>query len=220
MKPHRAIAFLLLFPAALLVQAKDKKQSGVPAVFGQARYVFVEAVDGQEFDPNLYPEDREAIADVRDALQNWKRYALTTERDQADLVFVVRKGRVASADVGVSPRSSGPGSGGQGSSGPGSVGSGSGSPGWGGSGGAQIPGQGRSGGQMGGPGIQTGGEMGPPDDFFEVCQVTPNGKLSSPLWERSMPDGLDAPRVLLFRQFQEAVEKAYPSQPAPQAQKP
>jgi hypothetical protein len=209
MKPHRAIAFLLLFPAALLVQAKDKKQAGVPAVFGQARYVFVEAIDGQEFDPNLYPEDREAIADVRDALQSWNRYALTTEREQADLVFVVRKGRVASADAGVSPRG-----------GPGSVGSGSGSPGWGGSGGAQIPGQGRSGGQMGGPGIQTGGEMGPAEDFFEVCQITPNGKLSSPLWERSMPDGLDAPRVLLFRQLKDAVEKAYPSQPTPQAQKP
>ena len=92
MKPHKAIALLLLFPAALLLQAKDKKKTIVPAVFGQARYVYVEAVDGREFDPNLYPEDREAIADVRDALADWNRYTLTTEREQADLVIVVRKG--------------------------------------------------------------------------------------------------------------------------------
>jgi hypothetical protein len=200
MKPHRAMAFLLLIPAALFVQAKDKKQSSLPAVFEQARYVYVEAVDGREFDPNLYPEDREAIADVRDALTDWNRYTLITEREQADLVIVVRKGRAASADAGVSSRS-GPGLGSGGA-------------------GAQIPGQGRSGVPMGGPGIQTGGEIGPAEDFFEVCQINANGKLSSPLWERTMPEGLDAPRVLLFREFRAAVEKAYPSQTPGQAQKP
>jgi hypothetical protein len=204
MKPHKAIALLLLFPAALLLQAKDKKKTILPAVFGQARYVYVEAVDGREFDPNLYPEDREAIADVRDALADWNRYTLTTEREQADLVFVVRKGRAASADVGVSPRG----------------GSTSGGPALGGSIGTQAPGQGRAGAPMGGPGIQTGAEVGPPDDFFEVCQIDPDGKLSNALWEHSMPNGLDAPRVLLFRQFREAVDKAYPSQPASQPQKP
>lgn len=202
MKPHKAIALLLLFPAALLVQAKNKKQSGVPAVFGQARYVYVEAVDGKEFDPNLNPPDREAIADVRDALTDWHRYTLTTERDQADLVIVVRKGRVASTDVAVSPRG------------------GSSSPSLGGSMGTQAPGQGRANAPMGGPGIEADAEMGPPDDLFEVCQINQNGKLSTPLWERTMQDGLDAPRVLLLRQFRDAVEKAYPSQTAGPAQKP
>jgi hypothetical protein len=48
-----------------------------------------------------------------------------------------------------------------------------------------------------------------------VCQVSENGKRGSPLWERTMPDGLSAPRVMLFQQFKDAVEKAYPSQPAP-----
>ncbi len=193
MKPHKAIAFLLVFPAVLLVQAKDKKSSNVPAVFGQARYVYVEAVDGQEFDPNLYPEDREAIADVRDALTGWKRYTLTTERDQADLIFVVRKGRAARADAGMSRNG-----------GPDPVG----------------VGQPRSGVPMGGTAAQMGGEMGPLDDFFEVCQGNADGKRGTPLWERSMPDGLSAPRVLLFQQFKEAVDKAYPLQPTGQAQKP
>jgi hypothetical protein len=194
MKPHRAFAFLLAFSATLPLQAKDKKPA-VPAVFGQAQYVYVEAIDGQQFDPNLYPEDRIAIADVQDALQKWKRYTLTFERSQADLVIVVRKGRAASADVGLRPPNSGRGQ----------IGTGQ-------------PAGGPIGGSIGGPAIQVGGEAGPADDFFEVCMVNTDGKKSGPLWERTMPDGLNAPRVLLFQQFKEAVDKAYPNHPAPQGQ--
>lgn len=202
MKPHKAIAFLLMFPAAVLLQAKGKKNV-VPAVFGQARYVYVEAVDGRQFDPNLYPEDREAIADVQDALADWHRYVLTTEREHADLVIVVRKGRAAEAGVGLSPRGV-PDSGRVGVGTGGAQGSGQGS------------GQGRTSMPMSVPGVETTAEAGPAEDFFEVCQLDTDGKLSSPLWERGMPDGLDAPRVLLFQQFREAVDKAYPVQPAPQ----
>jgi len=36
---------------------------------------------------------------VRHALQTWNRYALTIRRQDADLVFVVRKGRLAAAKV-------------------------------------------------------------------------------------------------------------------------
>lgn len=188
MKPLQGVALALLFGSALLLQAKSKKPS-VPAVFGQAKFVYVEAVDGQEFDPNLNPYDRIAIADVRDALDNWKRYTLTTSRSEADVVILVRKGRMAGANEGITPHRS------------------------------QLPG---SGGQIGQPGQQGsiggGGEMGaeadPPDDFFEVCQVSADGKLSGPLWEQSMPNGLDAPRVMLLERFEEAVDKAYPPQPA------
>ena len=192
MKSHQAVALTLLIPAALLfqatlLQAKDKKPS-VPAVFGQARYVYVEAIDGQEFDPNINPDDRIAIADVRDALDNWKRYQLTTSRSEADVVIVVRKGRVAEANVGITPRR------------------------------GQLPG---SAGQPGGIGAggQIGGEAGPPDDLFEVCPVNTDGTLSSPLWERTMPEGLTAPKVVLLEQFEEAVDKAYPPQPATTPQK-
>jgi len=207
MKMPKAVALLLTVSAALPLQAKNKKQPSVPAVFGQAQYVYVQAVDGRQFDPNLYPEDREAIADVQDALSNWRRYVLVMDRDEADLVIVVRRGRAAEAGVGVSPRGL-PNSGGIGA----------------GSGGTQTPGQGRAGtpagGQIGGPAIETGAEVGPSDDFFEVCQLDTDRKLTPPLWERTMPDGLDAPRVLLFQQFREAVDKAYPVQPTQQQKKP
>ena len=195
MKISKAVAFLLVFPAALLLHAKDKKPL-VPAVFAQAQYVYVEAVDGQEFDPNLYPEDRMAIADMRDALEKWKRYTLTVRRSDADLVIVVRKGRAATGEVGIRPPTAGRGQ----------IGTG------------QPTSGGPIGASMGGPAVLVGGEVGPADDFFEVCQVNQDGKKGVPLWERTMPDGLSAPQVLLLQQFKDAVEKAYPSKPAQQPQ--
>ena len=186
MKLEKAVALTLLIPAALLLQAKDKKPEKVPAVFGQARYVYVEAIDGQEFDPNLNPDDRIAIADVRDALDNWKRYVLTTSRSEANLVIVVRKGRAESGNVGFTPHH------------------------------GQLPngaGQPSPSGPLG-SGAQVGADVGPAEDLLEVCTVNTDGKLSSPLWQHSMPDGLRAPQVMLLEQFEEAVDKAYPLQPA------
>lgn len=102
MKPLNAIALLiLLLPAVSSVQGKTKKPYVLPAVFNHARYVYVEAVDGEQFDPRLYPDDRQAIANVRDALHDWSRYTLVVRREDAELIFVVRKGRLAQADVGV-----------------------------------------------------------------------------------------------------------------------
>jgi hypothetical protein len=81
--------------------------------------------------------------------------------------------------------------------------------------GNSSPGQSR--GQAGtGFGVVGGGEVGTPDDLFEICQLDPNGTLSTPVWMRTFPDGLDGPKVLLFEQFKDAVDKAYPNPPAGQ----
>src|ERR1700677_186949 len=97
---RRCLPCSLLLLLFFVVPAQSKKKDpDVPALFRQARYVYVEAVDGDEFNPRLYPEDRQAIADVRHALRTWNRYALTIRRQDADLVFVVRKGRLAAAEV-------------------------------------------------------------------------------------------------------------------------
>jgi hypothetical protein len=115
MKLLKTIALLVvLAPALATVQAKTKKPYKLPAMFNQARYVYVEAVDGQEFDPRLLPEDREAIADVYKALYDWQRYVVVTRRDEADLIFVVRVGHLAEGRAGVlvgqgAPQSGGPG---------------------------------------------------------------------------------------------------------------
>jgi hypothetical protein len=185
------LLFLVLIPVLGLAQQKAKKHNDVPAVFQNAHYVYVEAVDGDELKPGLYPEDRQAIYDVEDGLRDWNRYVLTTRREGADFVLVVRKGRIASAQTraGVSAPSRLPPSAG--------------------------PVSGRAPGQSGDPdGIGTTAEVGPENDILRVYQVA-DGKLTGPLWSREIQDGLDAPSVVLLRQLRTAVERAYPSQPPP-----
>ena len=187
MKPLKTIALLLaLAPALASVQAKPKKPYKLPAMFNQARYVYVEAVAGDEFDPRLIPEDRQAIADVNKALYDWNRYILTTERGQADLIFVVRKGRVAEANVGVQVQV---GSGPQG-----------------------VPNRPTNGPAQGnGVGGTVGGGVGPPDDLLEVYLPNPNEAHGSLIWERTLADGLNAPKLPLFKQLKDEVERTYPT---------
>jgi len=189
MKPFKAIAVVFLLLPPLAAAHKKPKKSSVSAVFEHARYVYVEATDGNEFRPDLYQGDRQAIADVENALNEWKRYVLTTKRDEADLVFVVRKGRLASGDIGYTqglpPGRQAP------------------------------PGQPQAGG-----GWNTGAETGPPDDFLEVCQINEDGTLSTPIWIRTMPDGLEAPNLPLFQELKTAVDRAYPLTQASQSKKP
>jgi hypothetical protein len=182
------LLLLLFFPGP--AQSK-KKDPDIPALFRQARYVYVEAVDGDEFNPRLYPEDRQAIADVRHALQTWNRYVLTVQRQDADLVFVVRKGRLVAAKVfgGVHVGSRTPV--------------------------AQTPDQGpnrddparypNSGTEVG-----ASGEVGSPDDLLFVDTVSSDGRRGTRIWMQSRTDGLDTPEMPLFKQIKDAVDKAYP----------
>ncbi|HEY1650059.1 MAG TPA: hypothetical protein VGF96_18900 [Terracidiphilus sp.] len=209
MKRHTVIALMIAVVPALAVHAKDKKPSVSPA-FDQARTVYVEAQNGQQFDRNLDPDDRKAIADVQDLVQAWKRYKLVTQREDADIVIVVRKGRTAGADDEFNPnggpsRSTNPNGAQNGipnrNMDPSS---------------AQMPGQQSPGAPIAASGVETSTSQ----DVFEVCQVNANGKLTRALWSRAMDDGLNGPRVMLFQQFKDAVEKAYPSQPAAPENKP
>lgn len=85
---------LLSFGFACAHAAKSKDT--LPPILLSSHYVYVEALDGDQFDPHLIPEDRQAIANVQQAIQKWKRYIVTVKRKDAELVFVVRKGRIAS----------------------------------------------------------------------------------------------------------------------------
>lgn len=180
-----------------LAQSKPKKPE-VSAVFQNARYVYVESIDGDALRPDLFPEDRQAIYDVENSVRDWKRYALTIRRSEADLVFVVRKGRVAAVQprVGISGGSrTQPG---------------------------QSPNQNPDSNfpNQGGSATEVGvrSEVGPEQDILRVFTLTPDGKLSGPVWSRELDGGLDAPSVMLMKQLKAAVEQAYP--PAPPAPNP
>jgi hypothetical protein len=190
----KSIALLLiLIPALALAQQKAKKHNDVPAVFQNASFVYVEAMDGDAMKPGLYPADRQAIVDVQDSLRDWNRYALATRREDAELALVVRKGRLASAQVhaGVSVGTRAPNSGNS-TSGP-------------------APGQVGTG--VDGVGVGAEGEVGPENDMLRVYLVSSDGKLTGPVWTREIQDGLDPPAVLLMQQLRTAVERAYPSPP-------
>ena len=45
--------------------------------------------DGGQFNPNLLPEDRQAIGTVQDAIQKWGKFILVYEPRQADIVLMV-----------------------------------------------------------------------------------------------------------------------------------
>jgi len=186
MKLRTILTVALVLAAALpFAQGKDKKKKTMPAVFATARYVYVQAEDGDAFKPGLLDADRQAIVDLQNALRDWHRYSLTMNSSEADLIFIVRKGRIASGQIGATVGTgSGPGTAGQSS---------------------PFPGQRQAAG-----GIGLGGEVGPPDDYLEVRMRNPESEISAPIWERSQQDGLDAPKVPLLRMLRDAVEKDYP----------
>ncbi|MBS1805412.1 MAG: hypothetical protein JST28_18780 [Acidobacteria bacterium] len=198
-----AAVSLALAVTAPLALAKDKKKKDVPAAFNNARYVYVQAEDGDIMNPRLFPEDREAIADVQDELRDWNRYVVALNQTDADLIMVVRKGRLVGAQA------------------HGGVGVGNGPA----LGGSFPAGRNPSDPNNRGGGVSTemGGraEAGPPDDTLRIYSVNPDGSRGALLWAHDMTDGLNAPQVLLVKQLKQEVERAYPPQTASQpAQKP
>src|SRR5512133_2566549 len=96
MKKWMAIVSLLMLTSGLALAAPRQDSSGdsrVPAFPGtliNARYVYVTSYDGAEFNPHLLPEDREAIATVQNALQQWGRYVLVYRPQEADMIIAVQ----------------------------------------------------------------------------------------------------------------------------------
>jgi hypothetical protein len=61
-----------------------------PNTLRNARYVYVAAYDGDQFDPDLLPEDRDAIAAVENAIQKWGKLTLVYRPDEADIILKVQ----------------------------------------------------------------------------------------------------------------------------------
>jgi hypothetical protein len=180
------LAIGVLITSAASAQAPSNRQEQVPKAILNSRYVYVEAWDGDFFNPHLLPEDRKAISDVQNALQTWRRYWVTVKRREAEILVVVRKGRIASINASVG----------------GNIGTGP-----GGSGSHDDLGSNRpraEGGDKAGVGPEIAGR----DDIFFVYLVNENGSLIGPMWIRHQKNGLDTPDIPLFKQFKESIEAA------------
>jgi hypothetical protein len=187
-------AFLLLLAIAASAPAIAKpKKPSVPEAFESARTVFVEARDDRDItDMALDPDDRSAILDVQDGIQDWGRYTLSRSRRDADLILVVYKGRVMRDQSNTGA--------------PGSL---------------RLP-AGHSPMPDPADASENGTNARSPDgltqekDQLWVYTIQPDGKLKGPIWRSEQERGLRGPNVLLLQRLKYEVEKAYPSAPAKQ----
>jgi hypothetical protein len=61
-----------------------------PKTLINAKYVYITSYDGPQFNLNILPEDREAISDVQQALQQWGHYIIVYNPRQADMIIAVQ----------------------------------------------------------------------------------------------------------------------------------
>jgi hypothetical protein len=61
-----------------------------PRILINARYVYVTSYDGDQYNPNLLPDDRHAISAVQDAIQKWGHYIVVYRPQEADMVVMVQ----------------------------------------------------------------------------------------------------------------------------------
>ena len=80
MKRSSVVAFCLIalatVPAIAVPKPSAAKIPAFPSILANARYVYVAFYDGDQFDPNLLPEDQAAIGAVQKAIQEWGKMIL------------------------------------------------------------------------------------------------------------------------------------------------
>ena len=93
MKRFFLVAAILILMTAISALAAPKPSTAsvpvFPGTLANARYVYVASYDGDQFNPNLLSEDRNAISAVQDAIQNWGKLTLVYQPSQADIIILV-----------------------------------------------------------------------------------------------------------------------------------
>ena|ERR1700687_5492001 len=93
MKRFSFVAAILIVMSAIFAAAAPSpntvKAPAFPGTLANARYVYVASYDGDQFDPNLLPEDRNAIGAVQHAIQTWGKLTLVYQPSEADIVILV-----------------------------------------------------------------------------------------------------------------------------------
>ena len=93
MKRFSCVAIILIVLAAISATAvpnpSTAKVPAFPGTLANARYIYVASYDGDQFDTNLLPEDRDAIGAVQEAIHNWGKLTLVYRPSEADIVILV-----------------------------------------------------------------------------------------------------------------------------------
>src|SRR5215510_1509330 len=93
MKRFSLVAMSLILLAAISASAAPNrsvaKVPAFPGILANARYVYVASYDGDQFDPNLLPEDRTAISAVQNAIREWGKLIIVYRPSEADIIILV-----------------------------------------------------------------------------------------------------------------------------------
>jgi hypothetical protein len=83
------LAILALASIAMAMPERSQTIPDFPGTLVNARYVYVTSYDGDQFNPAVLPQDRQAIAAVQDALQKWGKFIIVYKPQDADMVIMV-----------------------------------------------------------------------------------------------------------------------------------
>jgi hypothetical protein len=85
-------AAVLLSLALLTSSSASASENPAPIsrTVSNARFVYVKAYDGDQFNTRLLAEDRDAIAHVQDAIQKWGKLIVVYRPQDADIMLVVQ----------------------------------------------------------------------------------------------------------------------------------
>jgi len=90
-KFERFIVLLLVMAGtALAAPQPSTPDRPFPAVLKNARFVYVASYDGNQFNPNLFPQDREAIGAVQDSIRKWGKLMVVMHPSEADIIILVQ----------------------------------------------------------------------------------------------------------------------------------
>jgi hypothetical protein len=93
MKRFSLVAISILMLSAISALAapnpSNAKAPPFPGTLANAQYVYVAAYDGDQFNPSLLSEDREAIGAVQYAIQKWGKLTIVYQPSDADIVILV-----------------------------------------------------------------------------------------------------------------------------------
>jgi len=93
MKRFYLVAISVIVLAAISALAAPNpntaKVPAFPGILANARYVYVASYDGDQFNPNLLPEDRNAINAVQNAIQDWGKLTVVYQPSEADIIILV-----------------------------------------------------------------------------------------------------------------------------------
>ena len=83
-------SLLLLSAVCLLAGTMLAWPMTFPGTIANARYVYVTSYDGDQYNPSLLPDDRQAISSVQDSIQKWGKMVVVYRPQDADVVLMVQ----------------------------------------------------------------------------------------------------------------------------------